>query len=204
MDGETAWLSTAAYFVALVNPASKILILSSMQQEHTAKELRRISIRSTMVAASILLVLTVAGNFILGSIFHVDLYSLKIAGGIILFMIGLLAVRKGVFYESVPGNDKNDVSIVPLAAPLIVGPGTITGAISFASEHGIATTLLSAGIALLFNLLLMLFSPTIGKCLGRLNATGPLIRITGLIVAAVAIQMVLGGLGAWFQSVMPR
>ncbi len=83
---------------------------------------------------------------------------------------------------------------------MIAGPGTITGAISLSSEHGFWVTLCSVSLALLINLLLMLFATRIGLLLERLRATGPLIRITGLVVAAVAAQMVLDGLGSWLQT----
>ena len=194
-------LENSLYFLALVNPASKILILSSLQREYSKKELRAISVRSTLVAALIILLLTLAGNFLLEKVFHIELYSLKIAGGAILFLVGLMAVRKGQFYEETPEKRQDNFSVVPIAAPLIAGPATITGAISFASEHGIVATLLSVGIALGANLLFMLFSPAIGKGLERIHATGPLIRITGLIVSAVAVQLVLGGLESWVRGI---
>ena len=98
-------------------------------------------------------------------------------------------------------DNHTDISIVPLAAPLIAGPGTITAAIAFASNYGETITMLSLTLAVFVNFLFMLGSRGIGRVLERLSATGPLIRITGLVVAAVAVQMVLGGLGEWLVTV---
>jgi multiple antibiotic resistance protein len=139
---------------------------------------------------------------ILSDLFKVEVYSLQISGGIILFLFGLKAVQQGHFYETDQQQRRpSDMSIVPLGAPLIAGPGTITASIAYASEHGIMATLTALLIALLINLVLMLFSQKIGKFLERIHATGPLIRITGLIVSAVAVQMVCAGASEWLRQI---
>jgi multiple antibiotic resistance protein len=191
-------LENSLYFLALINPASKLFLLSSIQPPLSRKRLLDLSIQSTTVAFIILLLLTVAGNFLLHSLFHVEIYSLKVAGGIVLFIIGLQAVRNGKFYESSPNANMGDISIVPLGAPLIAGPGTITAAISYSSASGVSNTLLAISVALALNFILMTWSLWIGKVLDRFQVIGPLIRITGLIVAAVAVQMILNGIGEWF------
>jgi multiple antibiotic resistance protein len=190
------------YFLALINPASKILFLSTKDPAYKHKELVTLSLKSSLVAWLILILLTFGGNFILLTIFHVEIYSLSVAGGVILFIIGLNAVRKGNFYERKDYRTASDVSIVPLAAPLIAGPGVMTAAIFFATMHGIIITLICVSLAIVLNLLLMLSSAKIGHFLEKVNATGPLIRITGLIVTAVAMQMVFNGFSIWLQKTL--
>jgi len=194
-------IETTIYFLALINPPSKILLLCSKNPPFTKKELFKLTLKATFAALVILLLLTGAGNFILTEIFHVEIYSLSVAGGIILFFIGLTAVRQGIFYEEKDAKKIADMSIVPLAAPLIAGPGTMTAAISFASMHGVPITLICITLALIINMALMLMSLQIGKFLEKTNTTGPLIRITGLIVTAVATQMVFTGLADWIHHV---
>ena len=198
-----AFIQTTLYFLALVNPASKVFILSSIDPPYSRRELLTISSKATSVALGILLVLSAVGHFVLRSVFHVEIYSLQIAGGIILFIIGLTAVRKGRFYEQDFHGSRIDISIVPLGAPLIAGPGTITAAISFASTRGISLTAASLSAALAVNFLVMLLSLWIGKTLDRFHVFGPLIRITGLIVTAVAVQMTLTGLAQWLALALP-
>ncbi|MGC9324142.1 MAG: MarC family protein [Desulfomonilia bacterium] len=200
---ETAALviESTAYFLALINPASKIFLLSTMDPPYTFKDLWRISLRSTLVALFILAVLASSGKVVLGVVFHVEIYSLNVAGGIILFIVGLTAVRKGRFYEETALSSVSAFSIVPLAAPLIAGPGTITAAIYFSSLHGVPMTMVCISIALLINFLIMLSSLHIGEALEKVNATGPIIRITGLIVTAVATQMILSGGETWIREV---
>jgi len=188
-------IETSAYFLALVNPVSKVFILSTTLRSRA--EVWRVSLRSTVVAFVLLALMACAGRLLFTSVFHVNIYSLKVAGGIVLFMVGLHAVRQGRFYDTTDEAATADISIVPLAAPLIAGPGTITGVISYASVHGELVTILCLSLALGANLVCMLLSLQIGRFLERINATGPLIRITGLIVSAVAVQMVLTGLGEW-------
>ena len=194
---QAAVIANTLYFLALINPISKVFLLSTMDPPITGRQLRSICLRSTAVAFMILLVLTGAGNYILGSIFHVKLYSLSVAGGIILFMVGLTAVQKGKFYEERRRGTELDIAIVPLAAPLIAGPATITGAISSASARGVWPTMLCLLIALIINLIIMLASLRIGRMLEKMHATGPLIRITGLVVASLAVQMIFTGCSSW-------
>ena len=193
-------IESSLYFLALINPASKIFLLSSMDPPLTWKELLALSLKSNIAALFILYVMTGLGSFLLKVVFQVDLYSLKVAGGIVLFIIGLTAVRQGRFYEKNTRDTHTDISIVPLAAPLIAGPGTMTAAIAYSSSNGEMVTLLSLTLALFVNFLVMLGSRGIGNVLERSSATGPLIRITGLVVAAVAVQMILGGLSEWMHS----
>jgi multiple antibiotic resistance protein len=195
-------IENTLYFLALINPASKVLFLASKQPAYSRRELISLSLRSTIVALSILVILTTIGNFLLLTIFHVEIYSLSVAGGIILFIIGLTAVRQGRFFESSKETEAtSDVSVVPLAAPLIAGPGTMTAAISFASMHGTGVTLVCITLAVIINLVCMLLSTEINRALEKLNATGPMIRITGLIVTAVAMQMIFSGTATWLTKV---
>jgi len=195
-------IENTLYFLALINPPSKILLLASRQPKFTTKEIISLSLRSNITAWCILIVLTAIGNFLLVGIFRVQIYSLSVAGGIVLFIVGLKAVSKGKFFEESEAHKLADLSIVPLAAPLIAGPGTMAAAISYASIHGPVITSVCLTLAILVNTLCMLLSQPIGNVLERSSATGPLIRITGLIVAAVAMQMIFNGAGTWIRSIL--
>ncbi|MBL7077137.1 MAG: MarC family protein [Kiritimatiellae bacterium] len=200
MNAEIVLRSTF-YLLALINPASKVFLLSSMDPPYAWRDLRNVSVRSTWVAFLILSVLAVIGNVMLEYVFQIHIYSLRIAGGVVIFLVGLNAVRNGRFFEEAALGRVSDISVVPLAAPLIAGPGTMTAALSYTTIHGATTTVLCLALALIANLLIMLTSLHVGKALEKVNATGPIIRITGLIVAAVAVQMMLNGLAEWQVAV---
>ncbi len=108
-----------------------------------------------------------------------------------------------MFFEKELGKPPVDISVVPLAAPLIVGPGIVTAAITFPLEKGIIMTVIAVALALLLNLVIMLSSSMLARIFDKTMSTGPLIRITGLIVAAVSVQMILEGCGDWLKALFP-
>lgn len=196
-------IENTIYFLALINPPSKILLLSTRYPAFKRSELFSISLRATLIALFILLSLTCIGRVLFVSVFHVEIYSLSVGGGVIIFLIGLKAVQEGsFFYETTNNSQSADISVVPLAAPLIAGPAVITAAISSASMYGIMPTLLWIVTALSINFVLMLVSLDIGRTMEKFNLTGPMVRIMGLIVIAVATQMIFSGCGTWLKSVL--
>jgi multiple antibiotic resistance protein len=190
-------LASTLYMLALINPVSKVLILSMLPKDAQTIAIAKISLRASGIALAILLVLAAAGNFILSTIFHVQLYSLQVAGGLILLYIGFNALTKGVFFEIDAKESIADISVVPLASPLIAGPATITAAITFSVEHSFLEACIAITLAVIINLLIMLSSRRLGGFLLGHNVMGALIRVTGLVVATIAVQMILSGLSTW-------
>ena len=182
------------YLLALINPVSKISILSVFTQQKEWKETFFISLKATLVAIFILVLLMFAGEFILNKIFQVDLYSLEIAGGIVLFWAGFGALRKGIFFEHSTQEEFSDISMVPLACPMIAGPATITAVIALSINDGIIQTAVPTLLAIFINFISMIFSISIGKILKKFNLLGALIRLTGLIVMTMGVQMVIKGI----------
>ena len=202
-------LENSLYLLALLNPASKVMFLATYEPALSVKQVRELAWKSSLAALLILIVLAGAGEIVLSKVFRVELYSLKITGGMVLFMIGWLAVREGRFVNQkeqtvrnveLPGKvDFTDLSLVPLAAPLIAGPGTIAASISGTAEFGWFFMLISLTLAITANFVIMLFSGNINRFLTKLHLIGPLIRLTGLIIAAVAVQMVIAGIKDCFH-----
>ncbi|MBR2373071.1 MAG: MarC family protein [Lentisphaeria bacterium] len=188
----------ALYLLALLNPVSKVMFLSSYEPPLSSRHIFELAWKSSLAALVILIILAGAGDLLLTRIFRVEMYSLRITGGLIVFMIGWSAVREGKFHpkSESPGMPENftDISLVPLAAPLIAGPGTIAAAISGTAEFGLLSTSISLAAAIGINFIIMLFSPAINRFLSKVHALGPLIRLTGLVIAAVAVQMIITGL----------
>ena len=205
-----ALLENSLYLLALLNPASKVMFLATYQPALSQRQIRELAWKSSLAALIILIILAGAGEIVLSKIFRVELYSLKITGGMVLFMIGWIAVREGRFINKKEENltvsgfgvekknsgdvDFTDLSLVPLAAPLIAGPGTIAASISGTAEFGWIFMVLSLTAAIAVNFAVMLFSGSINRLLVKLHLLGPLIRLTGLIIAAVAVQMVIAGI----------
>ena len=188
------------YLVALINPVSKISILTVFMQKVEQKEISSIALKSTAVALLILVVSMFAGNIILDKIFHVDFYSLKIAGGFVLIWVGFGALRNGVFFEYSIHEKFTDISLVPLACPMIAGPATITAVIALHINYGTFQTIVPVILAISINYILMKLSIPIGRILQKFNLIGALIRLTGLIVMTMGVQMILDGVSIWLDN----
>lgn len=186
------------YLLALINPVSKIAVLSSLPQAQDRRLLSSLVCRSTFTAIVILVGAMTFGNFLLQNVFHVQLHALRVAGGTVLFWVGFNALRHGVFFEQEKeGAEASDLALVPLACPMIAGPATIAASITLVAKDGLAGPAASVLIALWVNALLMLYVQPIAAALKRLNFLGAIIRITGLIVMTMGTQMVFDGLAQW-------
>lgn len=185
------------YVLALVNPISKIALLSGMLPADGRGQLAQVVRKSSVTAAAILLGAMFFGDFILGRVFHVGLHALRVAGGVVLFWTGFNALRKGVFFEEESQGQVVDLAIVPLACPLIAGPASITAAIALAARDGLLRPSISVVLAVLANAVLMRYTQPIAAGLKKLGILGALVRITGLIVMTIGSQMVLDGLAEW-------
>lgn len=181
-------------FLALINPVSKIFIMSTLLEKNKPQELRKVAIRASVIAIVILLLFALGGDMLLRNVFHVQLYAFKIAGGLVLLYRGFEALNKGVFFEFDEKIRLADISIVPLASPMIAGPAAISASLSFPVKYGLTITLASIVVSVLINLLIMFYSKVISTFLMRIHFMEASIRITGLIVATIGIQMILDGI----------
>ena len=194
------FLALSIYFLVLINPVSKIFILSALSSQVKKNEIYRICIESSLIALGILFVFAVAGHVLLTYVFHVQIYAFRIAGGIVVFAVGYKALTKGLFYEVAEKRKLVEMSVISIASPMIAGPGTITAAVTAVSENGMLFSLNALFAAVMVNLVLMLLTPWIIKPLSKYNITGALIRITGLIVMTIGAQLVLDGSSTWISA----
>jgi len=193
-------LSSLVAFFALVNPIHKILVVTSLEKQFNAKELRYLSVKSSFTAFIILIFFLFLGELIFNYVFHIQLYAFKVACGIVLFYNGIEGLQKGAFLKIDKNINLDDILTVPIAMPMIAGPATITAAVTFPAQYGRVITILAILIALFINLLLMIYAKQIGKFLARLNILNALIRITGLIVATIGLQLVFDGITNYIST----
>ena len=186
--------------LALVNPVQKVLIVTSLQERFSLKELRYISIKSTITAALILVLFIFLGELTFSYVFHVELYSFQITCGAVLMYNGLSGLLKGFFLKVDEHIKLADLTTVPIAIPMIAGPATITAAVTFPVQYGREITIISILIALAVNLFCMLQARRIGNFLIKYNFMNPLIRIIGLIVATIGLQMIFDGISLFIKS----
>lgn len=193
-------LSSFVAFFALVNPIHKILVVTSLEKQFNEKQLRYLSIKSSFTAFVILIFFLLLGELIFNYVFHIQLYAFKVACGIVLFYNGIEGLQKGAFLKMDKNINLDDILTVPIAMPMIAGPATITAAVTFPAQYGRVITIVAIFLALFVNLLLMLYAKQIGKFLARLNVLNALIRITGLIVATIGLQLVFDGITNYIST----
>ncbi|MFN8257044.1 MAG: MarC family protein [Bacteroidales bacterium] len=194
------FLSCFVAFIALVNPIQKVFVVNSLQKQFDEKSVKTISIKSTFTALIILVVFLLAGQLIFNYVFHIELYAFQITCGIVLFYNGIAGLQNGVFLKFDKNMSIKDITAVPIAIPMIAGPATITAAVTFPAHYGHLITIVSIVIALSINLAFMMYAAKIGGLLNRFNLLNPLIRIFGLIVATIGVQMILNGISGFITK----
>jgi len=188
-------------FVALVNPFQKVFVVTSLQQQFDVRTTRAISVKATFTAFAILLFFLLVGNVVFNYVFRIELFAFQITCGVVLFYNGINGLQKGMFIKLDNNMTMKDIVTVPIALPMIAGPATITAAVTFPAEFGKLFTIISMVAALGINLIFMLYANVIGKVMARYNMMNPLIRIFGLIVATIGVQMVFNGLKSFIASI---
>jgi len=159
----------------------------------TDNELRYLSIKSSITAFIILIIFQIFGNIIFGYVFRIQLYSFRVMCGFVLVYSGWIALQKGVLLNIGKDVSVKDISSVPLAIPMIAGPGTITATVTFPAQYGSLVTVCAIFAALGINLVVMLYAKNIGRVLIKLNVMSALVRIIGLIIATIGVQMIFDG-----------
>jgi multiple antibiotic resistance protein len=187
----------AIFLLVVINPVSKVAILAALSDTHNRQELTLLSIRASVIGLLLLVAFAVAGKFLLQDVFRTKLYSIQVAGGTAIFLIGLRALREGQFFTFSTESSLRDLSAAPLGMPMIAGPASIAAVISAASTSGVWVASIAVVPAMTINLLIMLVSAQYATSLKKTHFLGPLVRIVGLFIAAIGADMVLGGMAAW-------
>ncbi|WP_438728211.1 MarC family protein [Parasphingorhabdus sp. DH2-15] len=205
------FVSAFITFFVVIDPPGCAPIYASLTSDASAKLRRDMAIRAIGIAALILAIFALFGNNLLNAL-GITLDAFRIAGGIMLFIIALEMVfekrteRRESRAQAVADDDEaEDVSVFPMAMPMIAGPGSIATIMLLFSQYEKLEDQLVIGGALLSVLLLTLFA---------LLAAGPLLklvgqkveavitRLLGVILAALAAQFIIDGLIASFLPVL--
>ncbi len=191
-----------AIFV-IVDPFAVVPVFLTIT-EHAPQQLReRTARKAALIAFSILLFFAVFG-LVLFDFFGITLPAFQIAGGILLLRLGLAqlsADRTRVRpEETAESRDKEDVSVFPLATPLLAGPGAISTVVLLASNESpsplrTGMVVVAIAVALILSYLMLRFASRLYKILGK-TGLNLLTRIMGILLTAISIQFIINGLSA--------
>lgn len=201
------FISALVTFFVVIDPPGCAPIFASLTSGAPAAHRRAMALRSTAVAAFILVLFGVFGEAFLGAL-GISLDAFRIAGGIMLFIIALEMVfekrteRRESRAEDVKSKPEHeDISIFPMAIPMIAGPGSIASVMLLSAQSdGMEESLIVFGalaLVLIVNLGALLAAGPLMKALGyRVEAM--ITRILGVVLAALAAQFVIDGIKASF------
>jgi multiple antibiotic resistance protein len=180
--------SSVSLFV-VINPIGSIALLISMTERMGSSEKKVVSKNIIITAAALLFAFGVVGTQLL-SLFGIEIFSFMIAGGILLFIISMELLTRGMWRYG--DFTSTDVGVVPLAFPLLTGPGAITSVIISLQTYGLLITVLSIAIVLLTTYVILRSEDKIFRILGRRGLI-VITRVLAIFLAAIAIQYVIQG-----------
>jgi multiple antibiotic resistance protein len=185
-----------------IDPIGNVALFAALTASLTRAERRRTALRAVIYATIILVVAVVAGQIVLDAI-GIHMHSLKVAGGIILFLFGVQMLFGKMDKAERSPEEGRDLAVFPLAAPSIAGPGAMMAVIVL-TDNDVYTVpqQIETGVVLLVVLfltyVLLLFSDAILRVIGRQGAS-VLVRVMGIILCSLAVEIVLTALrvGDW-------
>ena len=194
------------YLFVVIDPLSLVPEYISITRQHSPQSRRRTAIRASVIAASILVAFIIVGQILLEAL-GISLPSFSIAGGLVLLAVSLQRVLTTediqVDEEAKISGEVRDVSVFPLATPYIAGPAAILAVVlltdneKFGFAEQAQTTLVMLFI-LAITCGVLLVSGAVQRLLGATGAD-VISRISGLILAALAVETILQGIRASFS-----
>jgi multiple antibiotic resistance protein len=202
------FFSAFVTFFVVIDPPGCAPIFAGLTSGADAAHRRSMALRSVAIAAAILLFFALLGEDLLEKL-GITLAAFRIAGGIMLFLIALEMVferrtarREHRAQEVSASPEAEDISVFPMAIPMIAGPGSIASAmLLMARSNGLAeslTVIAALGAILLLTLLALLAAGPLMRLVGH-KVEAMITRLLGVILAALAAQFVIDGIGVSFN-----
>ena len=181
-----------------IDPIGNVALFVGLTALLTRKERHLTALRAVIYASIILVGAMTVGQVIL-DVIGIHMHSLKVAGGIILFLFGVQMLFGKMDKAERTPEEGRDLAVFPLAVPSIAGPGAMMAAIVL-TDNDVYTVpeRIETGVVLLVVLFItyifLLFSDGILRVIGRQGAS-VLVRVMGLILCSLAVEIVLTALG---------
>lgn len=199
MDNLSTFLQQSITFFAILDPIGiSAIALSILSPNITKTQINKVAYKSTLTIIIAFFVVLITGDMIL-KIFGIDENSLKVMGGIILILMAISMVNgpKTKADDSIDEKNNEELSVIPLGIPIAFGTGLFTTIIIFKHQAQTAFDLFSISMAFCLNALVFYLvlrnSIYIKKYLG-LTGQNIITKLMGLIVGAIAVQFIVGGI----------
>lgn len=197
-------------FFAIMNPLANTTVFLGLTAEDDSATRRVVAFRGLALAFLIVVVFSVAGKYIF-DLFGITMPAFRIAGGILVFQIGLNMLHGEQSKTHQPGDEaaagnsraaQLGVAVSPLAVPILAGPGTIATAMNFVALRSVTHLAITIGVFALTCAISYVFFVSGEKLVQYIgeNAVGVVTRMMGLILAVIGVQMVIEGIHGAVQS----
>jgi multiple antibiotic resistance protein len=197
-----SYLEAILALFAIVDPIGNIPMFLDVAEHVPNGQSQKAFNTAITVGVIILLAFSFAGNAVLEHVFHITLADLQLAGGILLLIIAIDHLIFGSLKRSVAVSGTltpHEIGCVPLACPLLAGPGAMVTSLTTLERSGPAQAVIA--ILVIFGLLwiIMRFVQPIHRFLGKLVCT-VFSKVMCLFIAAIGIHMIMAGIGEYFKS----
>jgi len=189
VDALMPMLKAAMTLVIVLDPIGLVPVFLGITRDATPSGRRRVFLLAWAVALGLMFLFTFAGKQIL-DVFRITIEDFKIAGGLLLLIVALKLVNGA---HLVSGEDEASGGIIPIACPLLVGPGAITTGLVFMQVYGLWTTFGAVLIAFLITFVVLMLAGVFYRILGK-TGSDIVARVMGIILAAIAVQFVRSGI----------
>jgi multiple antibiotic resistance protein len=201
-----AWTFGVQVFVTLfviMDPPGVVPIFLGLVSKFTEKERRKLAVKTAIVSLTVIVTFALFGQFILGYL-KISLPAMQGAGGLLLLLVALeLLTGKNEKKGDEAGPSDVNVALVPLGTPLLAGPGAIVATIIFVKQiEGVAMGVaLFTAIGVLHLVLALILRYSTGIIMVIKTSGVTLIaRIAGLLLAAIAVQMIANSVTAFIAA----
>lgn len=200
-DGDL-FLQVFVTVVVIMDPLGSTPVFLSLTSGYTARERRGAALQAVGLAAGVILTFALFGEGLL-RVLGISLPSLQVAGGLLLVLVALELLNPRP-ESALPGDtaDRRNVALVPLGTPLLAGPGAIATTMVYMRQadgawEGVTVVVgLLGALAVVF--VALRFAGVLTRAL-RENGVDVLSRIVGLLLAAIAVQLVAEGIQQWVR-----
>ncbi len=206
-------ISAFASIFAIVNPLGNIPLFQAITEGYTREQKRKVIIKICLVTVGILSIFSIFGQFIF-AVYGITIPAFRIAGGILLFSIAFSMMQgsrskvRMTDEEKEEAMQKEAVGIVPLGIPMFAGPGAITtvmvlvsGSTGSAAVFELVAVFISILLTAIISFVLLTYSDRVFNLMGRSGALA-FSRIMGLLLSAVAVSFILGGIQGAIPIIM--
>jgi len=200
-------LQTFVTLFIVIDPIGIATVFMAMTHASKKGTQKKMAFRGTLTASAILFIFFFIGDTLL-KLLGIGIPAFRIAGGTLLFLIAMdmvfarqSGIRSTTAKEKEEAEHKNDISVFPLAFPLIAGPGALTTVLLMAAAPASAIQIAGMtavlALVLVMTLLALLFAANISHLLGETGAN-MVSRLLGLMLSALAIQYIIDGIKTAF------